>query len=282
MHASSRSVLLPDSVLQVREVDFASRRTRNPVPDGVIHKHVRLCMARELPEIVASPPHGRAMVIAGSGPSLRDIAPEEGDVFALGGAHEWLLERGIIPCGWINADPLPLVADYIRKSHENVTYYLASHSHPFVFDAAERVIVWHDEVGLDTKDIVIEEDRNRGLSREHVMITGGSTGAMRAPFLGYEMGYRLFIFYGVDSSGGRAARALRIHPDLIVECGGREFAAPSGLIHQAVELEVIMRAYPDMFFDVRGNELMAQVYHEVNRLHSTERPHSGREICRRG
>lgn len=200
------------------------------------------------------------MVIAGSGPSLRDINPEEGDVFSLGGAHDWLLERGITPHGWVNADPLPLVAQYIKNAHEGVIYYLASHSHPFVFEAAGKTVVWHDEVGAGTRETVIEEDQKRGLSREHVMVMGGSTGATRAPFVGYWLGYRKIVMVGVDGSGGWEAAVLRPTDfPLTVEVGEETFKSHGRFIHQAKALETIMREFPDLSFDVRGDGLMAAV-----------------------
>lgn len=252
MRASSRSVL------SVRGVDFASRTTRNCIPDEVIRHHVRLCLARDLPELKSTEPHDRVMVIAGSGPSLTDIEPE-GDIFALGGAHDWLIDRGIVPHGHINADPLPLVADYIKTPHPQVTYYLASHSHPFVFEGVDNVVVWHDEVNAGTDEVV----REHGSPGEHIMVTGGSTGATRAPFLGHELGYRKFVYYGVDGSGGRAARGLRNKPSLTVECGGRTFETPANLIHQAMELEAIIANFPEWDIEVRGSELMAAVAREV-------------------
>jgi hypothetical protein len=249
------------SALKVRGVDMASRTTRNCVPDGVIQKHVRQSAAMGHPTLMAVPAHDRTMIIAGSGPSLPEIDPSQGDIFALGGAHDWLISNGTVPYAFINADPLPLIAQYLNTPHRDVIYYIASHSHKYVFNRLfmQNVVIWHDEVDAGTQETVIDEDHARGLSREHIAVTGGSTGATRAPFLGHELGYRKFRYVGVDGSGGRTGAALREKPPIDVEVGGREFQAPINFIHQAAELEAIMAGFPEWEITVAGDGLMAAV-----------------------
>ena len=246
------------SNLDVIGCDFESRTTRNAIPDAVIRHHVRECLRRGLPELEAVPAHDRVMVIAGSGPSLADVLYDPpGDIFAVGGAHDWLLRHGVRPHAWINADPSPLVANYCRQTLPEVTYYLASVSHPFTFNAcpSQSSVVWHNEVWAGTADVVKEFP----LGRERIMVMGGSTTAMRAPFLGHELGYRKFVFYGVDGSGGHLAARQRAGTEIQVEIGGKRFEAPIGFVHQAHELERIIEGIPEWTVEVRGNGMMAAV-----------------------
>ena len=244
--------------MTVEGADFTVRTTRNPCSDGTIVRQVRECLARDLPELRSEPAHDRIMVVAGSGPSLRLLTEGEGDIFALGGAHDWLVDRGIVPHAWINADPLPLVANYLQRPHPNVTYYIASHSHRFVFDALRgyRVTVWHDETGVDLKPAIREARRGQ----EHILVCGGSTGATRAPFLGYELGYRTFRFRGVDGSGGYITRAQRLRGPLAGHCAGKAFAVPPNFIHQAKAFETMRDLLTDCRFEFMGDGLMAHLF----------------------
>lgn len=231
--------------------------TRNPLPDDVMCHQVKLALARGLPEVgEEAAPHDRTMVIVGSGPSIRELPSARigpaCDIFALGGAHNWLIDHGVVPHAWINADPLPLVAKYVGRPHKDVTYYLASHGHKFVFEALEghRIVVWNDNVGQATFD-EIRRHRKTG-----IMIAGGSTGATRAPFLGHVLGYRKFTFYGVDCSGDYVADVQRFGDPLTVECGGREYATTIQFAHQALMLRKIF-SNPEWQVEVKGQGLGA-------------------------
>lgn len=248
--------------LRVAGIPF-SRETRNCVPDAVLRHHVGLCMQRELPELATAEPHDRVMVVAGSGPSLKllptcyaDNATPY-DIYCVGGAHDWLIERGITPKAWVNADPLPLIANYLKNPQRGVAYWVASHSHPFVFEALEGydVRVWHDEVWAGTAEVV----KQHRSGREHIMVYGGSSGATRTPFLGYELGYRKFKFYGCDGSGGYIAERLTTGEEVEVECGGRLFTAAIGMVHQAKQFVGIRSLLNDCELQVYGDGLTAHV-----------------------
>lgn len=256
------------STLEVEGYD--SPVTRNPVPDAMIRHHVRDALSRGLPELAQVEPHGRTMVIAGSGPSLRLLPPwySEGvvpyDIFALGGAHDWLIKRGVVPHAWINSDPLPIVAQYVSDPHPDVTYYIGSHSHRFVFEtlASSRAVLWHGEILADTREIV--EQNPIGKMRTFVM--GGSNGAMRAPFIGDDLGYRKFIYFGVDSSVESEAEQLRIGPSVEVKCAGRTWVVPSNHVRQALELERIVQCMPEWHIEVRGEGLLAAMLAELQKM----------------
>lgn len=252
--------------LRVGGLPFA-RETRNAVPDAVIRHHVRLCMKRDLPELATVPVHDRTMAVAGSGPSLAVLPPcyadaaTPYDIFAVGGAHDWLIDKGVIPAAWINADPMPMIGEYLKRPHKDVAYWVASHSHPFVFEALQGfdVRVWHDEVWAGTADVVRECRKNQ----EHILVYGGSSGATRAPFIGYELGYRKFRFYGCDGSGGYLARQLTHGQEVEVECRGRKFRAPVGMVHQAKQFAGIRELLKDCEFEVLGDGLTAWLLAEM-------------------
>lgn len=201
------------------------------------------------------------MIICGSGPSIDLVDPAEGDVFALGGAHDYLISRGIVPVGWINADPLPWVAQYIQNPHPDVTYLLASHSHRFLFEALEghRVVLWHNNCGAGTERVVAET-RNHMTGAVRLMVSGGPTGATRAPFLGDALGYRRFVLCGIDGDGGAKAQKLRTQEPMTVTLDGREFRVPRGFVQQAMAFETMVREFPEWQFEVKGDSFTAAVF----------------------
>lgn len=248
-------------------------RTRNCVPDAVILHHVRGALSRNLKELEdEAPPNKRTMVIVGSGPSITEAISLYDDIncsiFALGGAHDWLLKKGVVSHGWINADPLPIVAEYLKTPHKLTTYWLASHSHKFVFDALRdyAVRVWHSNVGAGTERVVAEV-RGGGL-----MVSGGPTGATRAPFLGHALGYRKFVFCGVDGSGGHVTARLREKPAEDVRVGGKTWSVPRNFIQQASALETIIRDF-DWDIEVRGDGFMAAVWRESRKRRADQGEH---------
>lgn len=238
-------------------IDFGDigQGTRNPLPDEMLRHTVLRNLRRGLPVVKLVPAHDRTMVIAGTGPSLKDIRPE-GDVFCLGGAHDWLIDQGKIPCAMVLGDPMPMVAHYVSAPHPDVLYFVTSTSSKFVFENLRnsRVFLWHNEIGIGTADIVPAGQQ---------VIYGGSTIAMRAPFLGHVLGYRRFVFYGVDGSGGYLARNLTLGSPATVTIDGEAWETTTQFAHQARELLKILNIFPARHgwdIEVRGEGLMRHVW----------------------
>ncbi len=80
-------------------------------------------------------------IIVGGGPSLADdlfnlqIARAKGaKIWALNGAHDWLIARGIIPDGMVLLDSRYESLSFIRNPHLNVDYYIATQCDPTAFE----------------------------------------------------------------------------------------------------------------------------------------------------
>ena len=96
--------------------------------------------------------------------------------------------------GFFGTDPLPGLADYVRRPHRQTTFYISAYCDPAVFDALD---------GYDVKLWFAHQD---GVEFPAKMpegaetIPGGTTAITRAPFLARCLGFRDVTLYGADSS----------------------------------------------------------------------------------
>ena len=137
-----------------------------------------------------------AVSIVGSGPSLASTYKDlVGDVVACNSAHDFLIEKGVIPKYAMFWDANPIIAKFAQKPHKDVIYLVASRCHPDLFKCLEgqRVVVFH----------AMSEERIQELLEQHgrmePIIGGGTTGVTRAACLVATMGYTEMHWFGVDS-----------------------------------------------------------------------------------
>lgn len=140
---------------------------------------------------------GGVVSIVGSGPSLaRTYKDIVGDVIACNSAHDFLIERGIIPKFALYWDANPIIAKFASKPHVGVTYLVASRCHPDLFKAlaGHRVIVFHALTGEPVEQFLVANNRMEP------MIGGGAAGVTRGTHIAGAMGYTDMHLFGVDSS----------------------------------------------------------------------------------
>ena len=74
--------------------------------------------ARDFPLVKQLPERSGQLAIVASGPSLRDYHHElvewPGEVWAINGAYDYLLDNNITPQGFFAIDPLPGLAEYLE------------------------------------------------------------------------------------------------------------------------------------------------------------------------
>lgn len=208
-------------------------------PREAMVTNVHANLERGLPLLEEAPAHDRTMALVGGGPSLADSVDDlvtlDGaaslvDVFALNGAHDYLIQHGVFPRYHVLLDARPEIAEFVASPHPYVTYLVAAQCDAAVFEALarSRVRVWAAEM--------------RGLEAECLRIGGGATVGMKALYLGYVMGYRRFHLYGMDSSYRRShhAYAQPLNDDedqRSVFVGDREFICAPWMIKQAQEFQ---------------------------------------------
>lgn len=213
--------------------------------------NLKLNLARGLPVLTKeTPAHDRPLLVVGSGPSIADppilskINTWPGDIWAINGAYDFLLENDIVPEGFFGIDPLPGLADYVRNAQEYTTFYIASMCDPSVFDAlhGRKVLLWH----------ACAEDA--GIFPEgHKVVYGGTTAVTRAPFLAYGLGYRNINLIGVDSSYAKHSPYCYrwgsyetdiAEPVMSVMINGEgPFSTDLGLLKQVTQLGTMLNAF---------------------------------------
>lgn len=161
--------------------------------------------------VALAEPHRRIAILVGYGPSLNqtygDIAiandfynkPDQPgcDVVSTSGAHDFLIERGIIPRFHVEIDPRKHKGEMTALVDDRVTYLYASCCHPDVVGRLkdkDNLVLWHLHQGDASVD-VIEEIEPGGM-----LVTGYGSVGLRAVSLLYAMGYRRMIIHGMDCS----------------------------------------------------------------------------------
>lgn len=244
------------------------------VPAGIT-SHIESSLERNLPELKPSIcSHDGTFVIAGSGPSLANhvedlkIEREKGrPICAIKGAHDWLVSHGIEPDLFLSIDPRDRRNNVMLET-ENTVYLLASRCAPVMFDHLKdrKVMIWHAASAQDENRLFAE----KGIS---YLIGGTSTSGLRAVNVGYFMGYRNFVMYGMDSCNAPDGITKRVDGSLTgqtieVHVGhtGRKFTCNIAMAEQAEAFQKLWTMMPDAKVDVKGDGLLAAILQERKRL----------------
>ena len=165
--------------------------------DDTLFAHMDAAIARGYPQVVHNQhAHAGPILLVASAPSvtgqlelIKKMQAAGAPVVAIKGAHDWLIDNGVIPDYALAIDPQEhRIAFY--KPHKAVRYMIASQCHPAMFDNLEGcdVTIWHP---------YITKGQNRPTNV--MLIGGGTTSGLRAISLFYVRGYRQFELFGFDS-----------------------------------------------------------------------------------
>jgi Uncharacterized protein conserved in bacteria len=201
------------------------------------------------------PSHGRSIAICGYGPSLAETWQDVklcDDVLTVSGAHDFLIERGIIPTYHLECDPREYKADFLTP-HKGVKYLINAQCHDSMFKKLKGfdVTVWFGYCYDESDVFAVELFKNEG---NYIILGGGTTSGMRAFAVAREYGYRNFEGHGLDCCYGETQWAGphgdRQHRTVKVEVNGRTFTT-SNLMMQAT----------DDFFTIMGQMRCRFVIH---------------------
>jgi uncharacterized Rossmann fold enzyme len=205
-----------------------------------LEKNVRSAMDRQIPWLQMKEAHSGHVAIVAGGPSMADNFAEIAwrksvgqQVWAVNATAAYLRERGIIPDGHVIVDARPENATFLDGAASDTMHYLASQCDPAVFQAAERVTLWH----ANSPGMI---EMLTGL-RETPLIGGGSTVGLQALVIAHVLGYRKIHLYGFDSSyreDEHHAYAQSLNADertVNALIGDRTFKAAPWMVQQAEE-----------------------------------------------
>lgn len=210
--------------------------------------------------------HGGKVILVCYGPSLKYTWPEiqkEADkdgapIVSVSGAHDFLIDRGIVPKFHVECDPRPHKAKNLNKPQQGVAYYMASVCHP---DAITKLLnydlwLWHLCNGMTSIKQMHELEPNAQL------VMGGGNAGLRAIALFYALGYREFSIHGMDCSfesdktqhAGEHAGKRQIVID--VKAGERWFKSSAVLVSYVEHFKETMKHAPDAEFWFHGDGLL--------------------------
>jgi uncharacterized Rossmann fold enzyme len=215
--------------------------------------------------------------MVGSGPSIEDHLEAIKDcqnqgmpIIAIKGAHDWLIERGIIPDLCIMLDPQPKILNCIKHrgqwptSHKGCIYMIASQCAPEIFEAlkGQRTVIWHALSNIGEAEILPGK----------MLVGGGTTTGLRGVNLGYLMGFRRFRMFGFDSClKDKESKIKRMTGEtatkvLDVECGKRVFYCNPAMAGQANEIQSMIKMFGgDIKIKSYGYGLITELLRERRR-----------------
>lgn len=228
-------------------------------------EQIKQACARFSGRIPVAPAHDRRAILVCYGPSLTEtidkVRPADGDIFTASGAHDFLLENGIIPHAHIECDPRPHKADNMKESHPFVRYMLASACHPRMFDKVADcpfVELWH----VSTPEHALRFIEELGEKPQHIISGGGSVGLRAIPLL-YALGYRKISIHGMDCSfteGGMnqhaGEHAGKLQDLCEVTCGDQTFIASPVLLTYATGFFEVIQKVTDLEIRLYGHGLL--------------------------
>ncbi len=214
-------------------------------------------------------------VICGAGPSLADFANEiraERDkgrpICAAKGAHDWLCENGLHPDLFVSIEPRDR-RNNLKHDSERTIYLLASRCCPEVFDHLKEkpVMIWH-AASCEEENAIFRKHKMRAL------VGGLSTSGLRAVNIGYFLGFRKFVMYGMDSCNAADGVTKRVDGsqsgqtiDIVVGgIGGRKFTCNVAMAKQAQDYNYLFSMMPDITVDIKGDGLLAAMEAERRKM----------------
>lgn len=236
-------------------------------------------LKRELPLFVEMPQHSGEAIIVGGGPSLQDCLPNlrmrrnyGGIIFALNGAHDWLIERGIVPDFHVLLDARPENVRFVQNPNPATTYLVAAQCHPSIFDALKgfQVTTWISCTDLPERD---HEFAARFPGKPLMMIGGGATVGLKTLNLAYLWGFRRFQLYGFDSSyRGEENHAYRQDLNdgesrMEIYAAGKHFTCAPWMAKQAQEFQQQYRQLVGLgcIVKVHGDGLIPHIANQLER-----------------
>lgn len=218
---------------------------------------------------------GRALsgqlAIAAGGPSLAETwqaAAGGADLWALNGAYDFFLDRGVIPDGCVILDARESNARFVQRAHPDTHFYIASQCHPAVFDALKRrdVTLWHSGEARHIEAAILE----RAKGRDTAYVCGGGTVGLKALMLAHIVGYRDLHLFGYDSCyrGDEGHGYAQHQPEDRVEArfNGKTYSCAPWMVQQAQQFPEHVKALRDAgtSLTIHGDGLIAATAEAMN------------------
>ena len=229
-----------------------------------LNKQERILRMRENAALFDIPRLRPAMVsVCGFGPSLEDTwrdIDKESCVMTTSGAHDFLISRGVIPKYHVEMDAREHKVEFLRNSHPDVTYLIASTCHPKMFEALSNrtVVMWHGFTDDDAENQIKTLEEIEPGAR---VIAGGTNVGMRALVVARDLGFLRYELHGMDCSyrgdqqwAGEHFTAP--HKAVKIEVDGRIFDTSDLMIQSANDFFSQLKMFNGCTFKIHGDGLL--------------------------
>lgn len=226
---------------------------KSAVSDEIRSEQAFLNCAKTKERVKEVPAHDKRCVIVCYGPSLlqtwTNIAVERklygATIVSVSGAHDFLIERGIIPDIHSECDPREHKAFFTRNPHPDVNYWIGSCCHTKLIDQLlpHKLSLWHVYNSEEDMKIIAPD----GPDPDNWILMGGSSIGARAVNLMFQAGYRSFSIYGMDCSFGdkgeqhAGQHSGKIQNEWPIRVGDRWFKSSGNMMYIAKSFMYNMR-----------------------------------------
>lgn len=242
---------------------------------------------KHVPHLMRLVEHPGECAIIGAGPSIQSSSlickirqireSPYGFVMTINGAHNWLLNQGIVPNAHVlfEYDLEDAHTGLGGRPNKAVVYYLSSILNKDIFEElnSHRRVLWHAFLPpLGYQDLVAS------IFPGEFMIGGGFSSFFRTVSIANALGYRKLHLFGIDCSFDSSSHVegygmSDIEPKVKVWTADsqgnpvRQFTTQGGLAFQAKEFMNFCKFNPELSFRVYGDSLLAD-------LHRSSYPHT--------
>ena len=216
-----------------------------------------------LPSVRKDSGKDRKVAIVGYGPSLVDTWPRLLDekydaIWTVSKAHDFLIERGVVPEFHTDSDYRPHKAKFNQLWQSSVCYRMATQVHPSYLEAlrGQNVELFH----VVQPQGGIYDPR---YFKSPVMFDAG----LQAARLAYELGYREQTWLGLDASARKEQTHAGPHeglkpPPVQFEVAGRLYTMSPFLVRQALFCEKMLCKTPHMKVSIFGDGALRPLLQE--------------------
>jgi uncharacterized Rossmann fold enzyme len=198
--------------------------------------------------------------VVGYGPSLEDTWSQiSGPCITMSGAHDFLIERGVIPTWHTDMDPRAHKV-WLITPHREVSYLIAGVCHPTIWErlAGCKVQKYHVLSSKKTPEWLRKNEKPGA-----VLVGGGSEIGLAAIHIGGVLGFRRFKLHGFDHSlrhgrrhagkhGGPGQRLVKWR------VGRRIFDTTKIMINAAIECMDTFDTFP-IECEIKGDGLLQEM-----------------------
>jgi len=167
---------------------------------------------------------GETAIICGGGPSLKDHLGTIRKLYNRGlkiictnKTHDWLVARNFRPWAVVLLDPMPHVAEYVKRATPQTKALIAGQCHESVFKnlAHADCYLWHAGDNQDEEMMPVSLLKAEYPKVPWKVIGGGNTGGLRAIYVAQSVGFRKVHLFGFDSSmrAGKLYAYDKAHPE---------------------------------------------------------------------